>query len=125
MQPVRIQRQRTKGWKMPSNTVSVTRPGPFGNPWTLALAIEYAAMSDSRQVNWKDAATEAVANYRALLEDRIDFRRAPIASAFRANLMARLPELRGKNLACFCKLGQPCHADVLLEFANRPICEAA
>lgn len=31
--------------------------------------------------------------------------------------------LRGKNLACFCKLGEPCHADVLLELANGPICE--
>lgn len=29
-------------------------------------------------------------------------------------------ELRGKNLACFCPIGQPCHADVLLEIANGP-----
>lgn len=28
-------------------------------------------------------------------------------------------ELRGKNLACWCKPGEPCHADVLLEIANR------
>jgi len=27
-------------------------------------------------------------------------------------------ELRGKNLACFCKLDEPCHADVLLDLAN-------
>jgi len=27
-------------------------------------------------------------------------------------------ELRGKNLACWCPEGQPCHADVLLEIAN-------
>jgi hypothetical protein len=27
-------------------------------------------------------------------------------------------ELQGKNLACFCPLDQPCHADVLLEIAN-------
>lgn len=33
-EPVRIQRKRTKGWKMPPNTVSVTRPGKWGNPWT-------------------------------------------------------------------------------------------
>jgi hypothetical protein len=26
--------------------------------------------------------------------------------------------LRGKNLACWCALDQPCHADVLLELAN-------
>jgi hypothetical protein len=28
-------------------------------------------------------------------------------------------QLRGKNLACWCKPGQPCHADILLELANR------
>lgn len=33
-----------------------------------------------------------------------------------------LPELRGKNLACWCRSGEPCHADVLLELANRPTC---
>jgi len=27
--------------------------------------------------------------------------------------------LRGKNLAYWCKLGEPCHTDVLLEIANR------
>jgi hypothetical protein len=27
-------------------------------------------------------------------------------------------ELRGKNLACWCPEGSPCHADVLLEIAN-------
>ena len=31
-----------------------------------------------------------------------------------------LPELRGKDLACWCKEGEPCHADVLLELANPP-----
>ncbi len=29
-------------------------------------------------------------------------------------------ELRGKDLACWCGLDQPCHADVLLEWANAP-----
>jgi len=28
-------------------------------------------------------------------------------------------ELRGKNLACWCPIGEPCHADVLLEIANK------
>ena len=31
---------------------------------------------------------------------------------------ADLAELRGKDLACWCGLDQPCHADVLLELAN-------
>ena len=38
----------------------------------------------------------------------------------------RYPELRNKNLACWCKIGHPCHADTLLEFAaNAPVCEDA
>lgn len=28
-------------------------------------------------------------------------------------------DLRGKNLACWCALDAPCHADVLLELANQ------
>lgn len=30
-------------------------------------------------------------------------------------------QLRGHDLACWCKPGAPCHADVLLELANRPL----
>lgn len=30
-------------------------------------------------------------------------------------------DLRGRDLACWCKPDQPCHADVLLAIANRPI----
>jgi hypothetical protein len=36
----------------------------------------------------------------------------------RARLVEGLPSLRGKNLACWCRLDQPCHADVLLEIGN-------
>ena len=28
-------------------------------------------------------------------------------------------ELRGKNVACWCRLDQPCHGDVILERANK------
>jgi hypothetical protein len=28
-------------------------------------------------------------------------------------------ELAGRDLACWCKPGEPCHADVLLELVNR------
>jgi hypothetical protein len=34
-------------------------------------------------------------------------------------LMARLPELRGKVLGCWCA-PKPCHADVLMRLANEP-----
>jgi hypothetical protein len=33
--------------------------------------------------------------------------------------------LRGKDLACWCRLDQACHADVLLKLANAPLeCDA-
>lgn len=30
-----------------------------------------------------------------------------------------LEELRGRDLACWCRLDRPCHADVLLELSNQ------
>ena len=44
--------------------------------------------------------------------------RAAALVAFRTRL-AGPPELRGRDLACWCPLEGPCHADVLLEIANR------
>lgn len=82
----RIQRKRTKGWKMPPNTVYVGRPSRFGNP-----AI---ATSDKERIH-------AVAWFRAHILPHLD-----------------VSALRGKNLACWCRLDQPCHADVLLEAAS-------
>jgi hypothetical protein len=93
--PIRIQRKRTKGWKMPSNTVSVTRPSMWGNPWRVSSTC---------------TALEAVEAFRRWIE----------GGAYRRQ---HLDELRGKNLACWCALDQPCHADVLLELANVPICD--
>ena len=39
----------------------------------------------------------------------------------RERILAELPELRGHDLACWCPLDQPCHADVLLELANSEV----
>ena len=33
-------------------------------------------------------------------------------------LLAQLPGLRGKRLACYCSLDDPCHADILARLAN-------
>jgi hypothetical protein len=51
--PVRVQRKRTKGWKMPPNTVSVTRPRKWGNPFDFRkaeccwLALSYGCRGDA------------------------------------------------------------------------------
>lgn len=62
------------------------------------------------------------------VEDAVEcFREMMGCAGPRADFLREsLHELRGKNLACWCRLDDPCHADVLLELANRPIrCEAA
>lgn len=91
--PVRVQRKRTKGWKMPPDTIYVGRPTKWGNPFPLSEL--------SR-------------------ETAVHFFRTGITDTLRSDPHA-LDELRGKNLACFCALDQPCHADVLLEIANAPV----
>lgn len=96
MTPHRIQRKRTKNWRLPANAVSVTRPGRWGNPFRVGLLSEFGDVPD---------AETAVAFYRASITDE-----------FRAEIIR---ELRGKNLACWCAPGAVCHADVLLEIANR------
>ena len=92
MKPQRVQRQRTKGWRMPPNTVYVGRPTKWGNPYA------------------------GGGSYWDRLRGFNEYRRRVTRITDVAE-SARL-ELRGKNLACWCPLGQPCHADVLLDVAN-------
>jgi len=98
---VRHSLSRRKGWAMPDNTLSVARPHKFGNPFrvddrcTQARAVELFAM-------WLNGDTE----------------RYPDLEPRRREILQCLPVLRGKNLACWCKQGTPCHADVLLDLAN-------
>lgn len=114
MKPTRIQLRRTKGWRLPGSTVVVSRPSKWGNPYrlTAAAAREYAdnpfeMMADAIYV---PVTQEAVVNF---------YRRFLRTSVGRKICRAAKKELRGKNLACWCKPGAPCHADVLLEVANK------
>jgi hypothetical protein len=116
--PVRVQLSRRKGWRMPENTVKVARPGPWGNPFRIASAIEvgYLSETDSRE----EQQQFVVACFRDWLsgDSRRTWWQGPESDERRASILAALPSLRGKNLACWCKPGTPCHADVLLELAN-------
>lgn len=100
MKQVRIQRKRTRGWKMPPNTIYVGRGSKWGNP--------YQAGKDG-----DGAPAYLVRLYREYLD-----RLLAADSPARASCLEALAELRGKNLACWCPLDKPCHADVLLELAN-------
>ena len=114
MMPQRIQRKRTAGWRMPEGAVSVCRPGVFGNPFTMAGCRDAGFRGTDEQI-----ADRCVEAFRAWLGPmwRMNWD-GPESEAARAALFTRLPELRGKDLACWCKIGAPCHADVLLELAN-------
>lgn len=92
--PKRIRLSRARGWRMPAGAIRVARPGRWGNPYVVGTP----GIPDART---------AVRLFRALLEAR----GAEMAEDLRA--------LRGHDLACWCALDAPCHADVLLEFANR------
>jgi len=113
MKPKRIQRRRTKGWRMPPNTVSVTRPGRWGNPYRMGPQYLLEAGLDLRKANvGEDQETEDWLPYAYTLLLH-DFRK------YALNRLKAEPDwlepLRGKNLACYCRDSDPCHADVLLE----------
>lgn len=94
---------------MPPNCVSVTRPGKFGNPFETAEA--FRAWIERGEI------------YLSQLKDRTLFPWTPHAkdrlTYLRQRILVYIGELTGKDLACFCSLDCECHADVLLEIANR------
>lgn len=117
--PIRIQRKRTKGWRMPPNTIYVGRPSLFGNlyrvtpndyggydvnsaitPWPFIIENSPTSRVFSERI---DAIKYSVNLYRSEVEPRRDF---------------ICQHLHGHDLACWCPLDHPCHADVLLELAN-------
>src|SRR2546425_10674918 len=101
MKPQRIQLRRIKGWKMPANTVIVDRRSRWGNPFRLQTTSEFS----DKPVPVELARMCAAAHFRNWVD-----------GTFYADVQR---ELRGKNLACWCPLGQACHADVLLAIANK------
>ena len=114
--PNRIQRQRTKGCRMPENTVHVGRGTKWGNPWKVTPHEDgRATVTDPISCTAFESVPAATAH--ATGSFRWQLLNHPNVLGF-TETEARA-ELAGKNLACSCPLDQPCHADVLLEIANR------
>ena len=118
--PVRVQLSRAKGWKMPPNTVKVDRSTRWGNPFNMAAAIDWGFATKA------SAASVVVDCFRAWVpggHQAESLWQGPQSDAARLPFKDLTP-LRGKNLACWCKLPRPgepdvCHAAVLLELANK------
>lgn len=103
--PERIQRKRTAGSRLPANTVCVTRPGKWGNPFT------HDGTPQGKLI--------AAAQFRLYLKQR---RNPPPGWAdvigYPSDEEIRR-ELAGKHLACWCPVGAACHGDELLATANQ------
>lgn len=137
--PDRITLSRRKGWRLPEGAVSVARPTIWGNPWKVGvngsvLPPPHPGLPPCvYPIPMLDAET-AISWYRAWLDGyaitgesspwRATLNRAGCRlvwdafAARRALILRRLPELRGRDLACWCKPGCLCHGDILLELAN-------
>jgi len=117
VKPQRIRLSRKKGFNLHDvsrrlnglEAVNVARPGPFGNPFVVG------------DIDTPDAAL-AVEKFRRTVigfESNGSWCR-PVAhpDSYIGKIISDIEKLRGKNLACWCALDAPCHADVLLALAN-------
>lgn len=104
--PRRIQLSRAKGWRLPAGAIVVSRPTPWGNPFL---------------VGRHGTATECVESHLLVLAgfysvvDQVPWQEQ---RATRNHVLSHLGELVGRDLACWCRYGAPCHADTLLRLAS-------
>jgi hypothetical protein len=124
--PERIQLRRIKGWWLKEGAVVVSRPTKWGNPFAVLARVA----ETEHQVWLTDLALGLHHGMRAWPSAEISVHtvkdQAEAVRLFRKWITfendyftpERLAELRGLDLACWCPIGSPCHADVLLELAN-------
>lgn len=103
--PKRIQLKRSKGWRIPENCVKVDRSTKWGNPFKIGSHNSHPISGEMIFVVTRQQAIEL---FSLSLTTK---------SGEKITESARR-ELRGKDLACWCKEGECCHADVWIEVAN-------
>lgn len=118
--PERIQRKRTKGWRMPEGAVYVGRLTIWGNPFTVDAEVQVSMGAGGEIAVIRTTPAMAADCYRDLIEGRLSYQGLthPDDRAYVDAWHEALATIRGRDLACWCPLDQPCHADVLLEVAN-------
>lgn len=120
--PMRIQRRRTRGWRMPPNTKYVGRPGIYSNPFSYHDRGREAV--DLYQEWWR---CRGWIGNTLMFSDQMDI-------LMGAMFQTEPHPLRGYNQACWCPLCpahqegrplgvdceacDPCHVDILLPAAN-------
>ena len=104
--PRRIQLKRTKGWRMPPNTVNCARPARWGNPFKIIAG----SVTQASNLGVVHKYEQWLTTKNVLAGGGWDEAKPTIEEIRR--------ELGGKNLACWCNEGNACHADILLGLAN-------
>jgi len=110
--PARVQRSRARGSRLAPGARCVDRTTRYGNPFTVA-----DALADNPELT-EAQAHQACARLFALWLDGEITLSGPDPAARRAWILAHLPDLAGRDLACWCRATDPCHADTLLQRAN-------
>ena len=115
--PQRMQLSRHAGFNLQAQSKRlnglpakrVTRPGPWGNPFTIDdIAKRY-------KLDPAAAQAKAVELCGQWLRGTLDRKSSPTEPPTHESIRR---ELGGYNLACWCKPGTPCHSEVLIEIAN-------
>ncbi|WP_197739812.1 DUF4326 domain-containing protein [Pedobacter sp. BS3] len=133
--PVRVQRKRVKGWKIPENTVYVGRGSRWGNPFRV---IQYSDKKWAIKTDGSDKCSEILTKHCHAVYDT---KQEAVIDAIKCYGFWLLPyshkegsmmdfyqsmvvmddallSLKGKHLACWCGLDEQCHADLLLKLVN-------
>jgi hypothetical protein len=97
---------------MPPGAVKVDRSTVFGNPWSVSPIMTQAQAVAEHGLWIAGSLSDAdlIDRYGSLEGEELVRRRRIVCE--------RLSELRGKDLACWCAPGAPCHVDTLLRLAN-------
>lgn len=115
--PKRIQRKLFKGWRMPPNTVYVGRGSKWGNPFRIGIHGDAQRCVALFERWFNPECAEIGSDLYSFRQECRDSHNVDGWAGFQLAIVAH-HYLRGKNLACWCGLNEPCHADVILRIAN-------
>lgn len=122
--PKRIQRKRTKGSKLPPNTLCCTRPSPFSNPfigggaakWFGIWLVEHPQLTTFKLVVYANCHL----GYYLQLHKSADHNQTA------KRYLDNLEELRQYDfLACWCGPEDDCHCDTYIKLLTAGGCETS
>lgn len=133
--PIRVQRSRKKRWRMPENTVYVGRGSRWSNPFRVVLESNnrFFVASDGSDhckeilskfcnpgFETKDEAAKLSIKCYTYYLTPYTHDKGSMMDFYESEMRIEdaVEALKGKNLACWCKLDETCHADWLLKMVN-------